>query len=159
MRSTTKQSLQPVQYNDKENDSGRGQRRAGMVVVGWLGRASTTLHYTLHVSHAGSRNTAVSFCCPSFLLFQQFKLWSVLSNFLVTNLPERTVKLRPKSLDKKDCRCFLYSVRMVSTLPPVPATNRRVVQDRLAVEGLSLCSSLVTRMRKPLSSTLAKCHG
>ena len=27
-RSTTKQSLQPVQYDDKANDSGRGQRRA-----------------------------------------------------------------------------------------------------------------------------------
>ena len=26
-RSTTKPSLQPVQYDDKENDSGRGQRR------------------------------------------------------------------------------------------------------------------------------------
>ena len=33
----------------------------GMVVVGWLGRASTTLHYTHHVSHQGSRDTSVSF--------------------------------------------------------------------------------------------------
>ena len=40
-------------------------RRSGMVVVGWLGRASTTLHYTHHVSHAGSRDTAVSFLFPT----------------------------------------------------------------------------------------------
>ena len=32
-----------------------------MVVVGWFGRASTTLHYIHHVSHAGSRDTRVSF--------------------------------------------------------------------------------------------------
>ena len=38
---------------------------AGMVVVGWLGRASKTLHHTHHVSHADSRDTAVS----SFFLF------------------------------------------------------------------------------------------
>ena len=39
----------------------------GAVVVGWLGRASTTLHCTHHVTHEGSRNTSVSFSFPTFV--------------------------------------------------------------------------------------------
>ena len=41
----------------------------GVVVVGWLGRASTILHCTHHVTHVGSRDTSVSF---SFLPFSIF---------------------------------------------------------------------------------------
>ena len=71
-------------------------RSCGMVVVGWLGRASTTLHYTHHVSHAGSRDTAVSF-----LFFLPFVLfffgYGRFVDFLGDNLPTRTVKLRLKS--------------------------------------------------------------
>ena len=37
----------------------------GLVVVGWLGRASTTLQCTHHVTHVGSRDTSVSFSFPS----------------------------------------------------------------------------------------------
>ena len=36
-------------------------RQDGAVVVGWLGRASTTLHCTHHVTHEGSRDTSVFF--------------------------------------------------------------------------------------------------
>ena len=32
----------------------------GMVVVGWLGWGSTTLHCTHHMPHVGSRDTSVS---------------------------------------------------------------------------------------------------
>ena len=54
-------------------DPPRGESgRYGMVVVGWLGRASTTLHYTHHVSHAGSRDTAVSFLFAFLCTFSSF---------------------------------------------------------------------------------------
>ena len=44
-------------------------------MVGWLGRASTILHYTHHVTHAGSRDTSVSF-----FLFLRFLYFVALSS-------------------------------------------------------------------------------
>ena len=75
-----------------------------------------------------------AFLCPSFLLLQEFELWSVLSNFSVTIW----CKDGRNRLDRKDCRCLVLQCALVSTLPPVPATNRRVVQARFAVEGFEV---------------------
>ena len=46
-----------------------------VVVVGWLGRASTTLHCTHHVSHVGSRDTSVFFSFVFPCVFRYLTVW------------------------------------------------------------------------------------
>ena len=55
------QQMHSVAWTQVALSGATANRKSGMVVAGWLGRASTTLHCTHHMPHVGSRETLVSF--------------------------------------------------------------------------------------------------
>ena len=89
------------------------------------------LHHTsLHTQAQETRQCllfSLPFCCV--LVMVGFV------EFLGDKLAGKDGKVATEIALTRRTAVALYSVRMVSTLPPVPATNRRVVQDRFAVEG------------------------
>ena len=117
----------------------------GTVVEGWLGRGTTILHCT-HRCIPHHHSTRASFL----LLFQMVGF----VEFLGANLPARTVKLRPKSPRQERC-CFFVLSAHDAHLAPSPATIRRMVQDRFAVEGFGVVfiSGDAIERRHPLQYT------
>ena len=116
----------------------------GLVVVGWLGRGTTALHCTHHMLMHRLKISSLFF-----FLFQMVGFVELLA----ANLPARTVKLRPKSPRQERCCFFVLSAHDVH-LAPSPATIRRMVQDRFAVEGFEVVFISGDTDEKTLLSTL-----